>query len=155
MADKLLFYDEHGVEEYYIYDPERNRLFAYCRGQMALRSIPFKGQYTSPRLGICFDLTGPEMVVFHPDGRRFLTAGEIEAERVRLEAERAREASLRQEAEQRAGAAEQRAGAAEQRAGAAEQRAGRLAELSRKLLSQQASPAEIEELQQLLQQAQS
>ena len=29
--------------------------------------------FVSPRLGIRFDLSGPEMVVYRPDGRRFLT----------------------------------------------------------------------------------
>jgi len=137
MVDKLQFYDEYGVEEYYMYDPETNRLFVYIRGQAALGLVRFKNHYISPRLGIHFDLTGPEMVVYHPDGRRFLTYEE-------LEAERAREASLRQEAEQRANTAEQRANTAEQRA-------RRLAELSQKLLLQQATPEEIQELQQLLQ----
>ena len=33
MADKLHFYDEYGVEEYYVYDPDTNRLLVYRRGQ--------------------------------------------------------------------------------------------------------------------------
>jgi Uma2 family endonuclease len=143
MVDKLQFYDEYGVEEYYIYDPESNRLAVYIRGQAALRLISFKDQYISPRLGIRFDLTGPEMVVYHPDRRRFLTYEE-------LEAERAREASLRQDAEQRADTAEQRADSAERRANSAEQRSGRLTELIRKVLLQQATPEETLELEQLL-----
>src|SRR5207248_2716125 len=49
MADKLAFYDENGVEEYYVYDPDKNTLLVYTRGQAALRRVHFKGQYTSPR----------------------------------------------------------------------------------------------------------
>ena len=31
------------------------------------------GTHVSPRLGIRFDLTGPELVILRPDGERFLT----------------------------------------------------------------------------------
>jgi Uma2 family endonuclease len=143
MVDKLQFYDEYGVEEYYVYDPDVNRLFVYIRRQATLCLVRFQGHYISKRLGIRFDLTGAEMVVYHPDGRRFLTFEELEAERTRLEVERTRleadrdrETSLRQKAEQRAQSAEQRA--------------TRLAELSQKVLLQQATPEEIQELQQRL-----
>jgi Uma2 family endonuclease len=122
MVDKLQFYDEFGVEEYYVFDPDTNRLVVYIRGQATLRLVPFKGQFASPRLGIRFDLTGPEMVVFHPDGRRFLSFEELEDERRK----------------------------AEQRADMAEQRADRMAALMRKVMQQQATPEETLELQQLL-----
>ncbi len=76
------------------------------------------------------DLSGPEMVVYLPDGRRFSTYEELEAERLR---------------------AEQRADKAEQRAGRAEQRAERMAELTRKVLQGQATAEERQELEGLLQ----
>jgi Uma2 family endonuclease len=84
MADKLAFYDEHGVEEYYVYDPDHNTLDAYLRGQAALVRQRVRDTFSSPRLGIRFDLTGPEMAVFRPDGRRFLSPEEAEAERRRI-----------------------------------------------------------------------
>lgn len=84
MADKLAFYDEHGVEEYYIHDPDRNTLDAYVRGQATLVRRRVRDTFTSPRLGIRFDLTGPEMAVFRPDGRRFLSPEQGEAERRRM-----------------------------------------------------------------------
>jgi Uma2 family endonuclease len=115
MADKLAFYDEHGVEEYYLYDPDRNRLLVYRRAVEALRRVWKANGFVSPRLGIRFDLSGPEMVVFRPDGRRFITFEESEAERA-----------------------------------LAEQRAERLAELTRRVLAQQATPEEMQELQRLL-----
>jgi Uma2 family endonuclease len=130
MADKLAFYDEHGVEEYYLYDPDHNRLAAYLRHGEALRRVWKVDGWVSPRLGIRFDLSGPEMVVFYPNGRRFLTFEELEAERER---------------------AERRAESAEQRAESAEMRAERLAELTRRALAQQATPEELQELHQLLQ----
>jgi len=129
MTDKQAFYEDHGVEEYYVYDPDSNRLFGYARhGEVLLRVRRING-YVSPRLGIRFDLSGPELVVRYPDGRPFLPFEELDAERER---------------------SEQRARQAEQRAEQAEQRAARLAELSLKVLRQEATPEEVTELQRLL-----
>jgi Uma2 family endonuclease len=135
MADKLAFYDDYGVEEYYIYDPEKNRLAVYLRQGHALRRARKVNNFVSPRLGIRFDLSGPEMVVFYPDGRRFLTFEELDAERA--------------QAEQRAQKAEQRADKAEHQVEQARQRMARLRELSRKARQQQASPEELRELERL------
>ncbi|MGD9714877.1 MAG: Uma2 family endonuclease [Thermomicrobiales bacterium] len=135
MADKLDFYAEHGVEEYYIYDPDRNRLEVYRRGMATLaREFPSHG-FISPRLGIRFDLSGPEMVVFRPDGKPFRSFELISAD-------------LRR-AEKRADDERQRADDEKQRADKAEQRAERLAELSRKARRGQASAEELQELEQL------
>ncbi|HZT80700.1 MAG TPA: hypothetical protein VFA26_10775, partial [Gemmataceae bacterium] len=84
--------------------------------------------YVSPRLGIRFDLSGPEMVVYGPDGQRFLTFEELTVARVQ---------------------AEQRAEQAERRADQEKQRAARLAELGRKARQQQASAEELAELERL------
>jgi Uma2 family endonuclease len=121
MDDKHAFYEEHGVEEYYLYDPDRNRLLAYVRRGDVLRRVrPVQG-HASPRLGIRFDVSGNELAVYRPDGQRFLTFPELEAARQQ----------------------------AEQRAGQAEQRAARLAELSRKARRGQASAEELQELDRL------
>jgi Uma2 family endonuclease len=130
MDDKLAFYEEYGVEEYYLYDPESNRLKVFLRKGDVLRRERKVDGFVSPRLGIRFDLSGPEMVVYHPDGSRFLTFEELVAERQREQ---------------------QRTDKAEQRADKAEQRAARLAELSSKLLQGQLSAEERQELQGLLQ----
>jgi Uma2 family endonuclease len=129
MIEKHAFYDEHGVEEYYIYDPEKNTLFAYVRGVETLVGVRNLATFISPRLGIRFDLSGPEMVVYRPDGRRFLSFEELEADR-----ERERD----------------RADKAEERAQRAERRAERLAELTRKAFRQQATAEEQQELERLL-----
>jgi Uma2 family endonuclease len=129
MADKLAFYDEHNVEEYYVYDPDTNRLLIYLRGQAALRRHFPVHNFVSPRLGIRFDLAvGAELVVRYPDGRPFVPLAE---ERVRADA------------------AEERADAAEERA--AEERRLRLRyrDLSRKARRGEATPDEIAELDQL------
>ncbi len=135
MLDKLSFYEEYGVEEYYVYDPERNRLEVYVlRGDMLFPHRPAHG-HISPRLGIRFDLSGPEMIVYRPDGQRFLSFEEMEEARL--------------QAEQRTKTAEQRTKTAEQRAETAEQRANRLAYLSRRARRQEASSDELAELDRL------
>jgi Uma2 family endonuclease len=128
MGNKHAFYEEHGVEEYYIYDPDSNGLMAFVRRGDVLRRVrPVEG-HVSPRLGIRFDVSGEELVVYRPDGRRFLTFPELE--------------TARQQAEQHA---EQE----RQRAEQAERRAARLAELSRKVRRGQASAEELQELDRL------
>ncbi len=121
MDDKLDFYEEHGVEEYYVYDPDSNRLKAFVRQGDVLRRVRPVNNFVSPRLGIRFDLSGAEMVVYWPDGRPFLTFEELEVARAQ----------------------------AEQRADRAEQRAVRLAELSRKARHGQATAEELQELDRL------
>jgi Uma2 family endonuclease len=149
MDDKEVFYEEHGVEEYYVYDPQRNRLKAYVRqGEVFRRVRPLEG-FVSPRLGIRFDFSGPEMSVLAPDGQRFRTFEELKAQeeqekKLRLAAEQRAD-----QAEQRADQTQQRADQARQRAEAAEQRAARLAELSRKARRGQASAEELAELERL------
>jgi Uma2 family endonuclease len=135
MIDKFDFYEEHGVEEYYIYNPDRNRLHIYLRRGDVLVRVRQVQDFVSPRLGIRFDLSAEEMAVYGPDGQRFLTFEELQDERQRQR--------------QRAEHAEQRADHAEQRAEHVERRAVRLAELSRKARQQQATPEELQELQRL------
>jgi hypothetical protein len=128
MARKFAFYEEHGVEEYYIYDPDNNHLTVYLRrGEILARIRKVEG-FVSPRLGIRFDTSGPELAVFYPSGERFLTFEELKA---------AQEA------------AEQRAAQEHQERQAAEQRAARLAELGRKARRGQASADELAELERL------
>ena len=95
MDRKLLFYDRYGVEEYYIYDPDRNRLRGWLRGEDGLDVIPQMADWVSPRLGIRFALSQESWEFYRPDGERFLTYVEIsqrfEEERQRAEqAEQAR-----------------------------------------------------------------
>jgi Uma2 family endonuclease len=119
MTDKFTFYEEHGVEEYYIFDPDTNRLFVYLRRGDMLRRIREVNGWVSPRLGVRFDLSGTEMVVYGPDGQRFLSYEELTD---RLQAEQARVAQAQLEANQ-----------ANQRAEQAEERSRRLAEKLRQL----------------------
>lgn len=104
MVRKALFYERYGVEEYYIYDPEVRVLSAWVREGGRLRDVEQVDGWTSPRLGIRFR-HGEDLEIVGPDGRRFLTFGEVkaradEAERKLLvEVERAEAEKQRAEAE--------------------------------------------------------
>jgi Uma2 family endonuclease len=94
MNRKLVFYDRYGVEEYYIYDPDKNDLGGWLRSQGRLDVIDPIDNWISPRLGIRFDLSGEELQIFRPDGERFATYVEI-AQRAEQERQRAEQAERR------------------------------------------------------------
>jgi Uma2 family endonuclease len=104
MYGKLLFYQHHGVEEYYIYDPDMNDLTGFIRQDNILQMIEDIDGYLSPRLGIRFELSQPELNIYYPNGDRFSTYNEekqkVLAEKERAEKEKARadklEAKLRE-----------------------------------------------------------
>jgi len=93
MERKLEFFDRHGVEEYYLYDPDSFALSAWIRQASKLRPVLDSNGWTSPRLGIRFDLSGGELVVFRPDGKPFLTFVELmqQADQARQQADQARQ----------------------------------------------------------------
>ena len=91
MARKLLFYEQYGVEEYYVYDPDRNLLTAHRRAaDNSFEQVPSPDGYVSPRLGVRFDLSGPELAIHRPDGGRFLTYLELSERAEAAEQERDR-----------------------------------------------------------------
>ncbi len=82
MERKLQIYARCGVEEYYIYDPDRYTLKGYQRGDdFFLDRIEVMNGWTSPRLGISFQLSGEEFQITHPDGRSFETFDHVATER--------------------------------------------------------------------------
>jgi Uma2 family endonuclease len=82
MDDKLAFYDRYGVEEYYLYDPDRGRLQGWLRTfNGALLPIEEMQGWRSPRLGIRFALDGLELNLYYPDEGRFLTMIELNERR--------------------------------------------------------------------------
>lgn len=94
MDKKRDFYEKHGVEEYYLYDPETNNLQGWIRSKKTFKKITNINGWTSPRLQTKFVLT-TTLEIYRPDGQKFLTSVELE--------QRAKEA------EQRALSAEQQA----------------------------------------------
>ena len=96
MSKKLLFYNRYGVEEYYLYDPEKNELEGWQRIEGTLEPIePMQG-WISPRLGVRFELPEAGLEIYRPDGERFLSYSEINAERL-LERQRAEQEFQRAE----------------------------------------------------------
>jgi Uma2 family endonuclease len=81
MEEKFQFYDRYGVEEYYLYYPERNHLEGWIRSEGRLREIPTMSGWVSPRLGIRFELTTETLHICGPDGVRFLTYVELAQQR--------------------------------------------------------------------------
>ncbi len=106
MTNKYRFYQSYGVEEYYLYDPDSNKLVLWLRSGNELEAIEQVAGWVSPRLGIRFELSQSELKIYRPDGQLFLSYLEVEQQR--------------QQAEERAEQAEERAEQAEERAEQAE-----------------------------------
>jgi Uma2 family endonuclease len=135
MERKRQFYECYGVEEYYIYDPDRLDLSGWMRSSvgeaspLANRLVPIEeiDDWVSARFGIRFVIgAGEELTIYRPDGEKFIGFGELDELR-RIQQRRADNAELR------ADNAERRADNAEQAAIAARQEAERLAAKLREL----------------------
>ncbi len=102
MEKKLTFYERYGVEEYYFYDPETNKLQGWLRWRNRLKEIEQIQGWVSPSLDIRFEL-GEELSIFRPDGEKFLTSIELDhqrqAEQQRAEKEHQRAEDAIQRAE--------------------------------------------------------
>ena len=96
MNRKLLFYEHHGVEEYYIYDPNKNDFSGLIKHEERLEVIEKIDNWVSPRLGIRFQLAEPELIIYYPDGDPVSSNTE---ERKRAERERQRAENEKQRAE--------------------------------------------------------
>lgn len=106
LARKFEFYRKYGVEEYYIYDPDADRLelSGFLRRGDGLAAIPLMNGHVSPRLGVRFEMADDGLRLLHPDGRPFLTYEELAR---REEEQRDRAEQERQRAEQALGEVEQ------------------------------------------------
>ena len=120
MRLKRTFYEQYGVEEYYVYDPDRNTFEAWIRvsGELILqKSIPVS---TSKRLGIRFDLSGEKLVIYGPGNEPFLTfveRDELQQNRTNTEKKRAIAEKMRADSEKnRANIEKNRANIEKQRA---------------------------------------
>lgn len=98
MEIKRQFYENFGVEEYYIYDPDHGQLQVYLRQGDKLDAVQPGNDFTSPLLGIRFELSQPEMRLIKPSGEPFLAPLELsaEVERQKMLAEKERERAKEQ-----------------------------------------------------------
>ena len=102
LQKKLEFYQRHGVEEYYTYDPLVKNLTVWQRQGSRLLPIDFCKTWVSPRLDVRFQWQpGEELSLFKPDGRPFLSFSDLdtqaEQERIRAEQERLQKEFERQQ----------------------------------------------------------
>ena len=128
MERKRQFYERYGVEEYYIYDPDRLDFSGWMRsGDRLIQISQGEGSaneaiddWVSPQLGIRFVINqGEELIIYRPDGEKFIGFGELD--------------KLRRSQQRRADNAELRADNAERESIAARQETERLAARLREL----------------------
>jgi Uma2 family endonuclease/FtsZ-binding cell division protein ZapB len=85
MMKKMLFYNRHGVEEYYIYDPDAEQMSGYQRGDdLDWEPIAAMQDWVSPRLGIRFHLA-ETLELFDHNGQLFRSFEEVSAENNQLQ----------------------------------------------------------------------
>ncbi|MCP4349520.1 MAG: Uma2 family endonuclease [Desulfobacterales bacterium] len=94
MKNKFDFYQAYGVEEYYVYDPDDDTLEGWLRLGKRFRPVENIIGWVSPRMKIRFETSDDGLVIFRPDGRKFLSPFETEqqwhSERKRAEQEKLR-----------------------------------------------------------------
>ncbi|MBF0202189.1 MAG: Uma2 family endonuclease, partial [Desulfamplus sp.] len=75
MKNKFNFYEKYGVQEYYIYDPDRIIFEGWIRERDGERLGKISDDdircWISPILNVKFKLNDDELLIFHPDGRKF------------------------------------------------------------------------------------
>lgn len=104
MVRKLRWYERYGVEEYYVYDPDRLELTGWQRAGAALVEIPDMNGWVSPRLRTRFEMGVDGLRLYKPNGEQFLiyVEGEEQRERERHEKEQALRQAARLAAQLRA-----------------------------------------------------
>jgi Uma2 family endonuclease len=77
MAKKLRFYEQYGVEEYYIYDPDKNDLNGYLRQENSLEIIEEIQGFISPLLKVKFEVDLEGLQIYDSQGNHFFTYVEL------------------------------------------------------------------------------
>jgi Uma2 family endonuclease len=85
LVRQFAFYEKYGVEEYYVYDPEKVDLTGYLRAQGRLEEVRDMSGWVSPRLQCRFQIADNDLVISGPDSKRFLTFVELGQRARRLE----------------------------------------------------------------------
>lgn len=84
ISQKQAFYDRHGVLEMFFYDPDSFEFWGLTRQQPDERLLLLTRlnlPWTSPTLGIKFDMYDDGLALFYPDGERFKDPEELFEER--------------------------------------------------------------------------
>jgi Uma2 family endonuclease len=163
MQKKFNFYQNHRVEEYYSYDPERNLLKGWLRQRERLIAIELREGWVSPRLRSRFETKSGTLEIYGPDDKRFGTYVETvewadqEARKAQQETQRADQEARKaqqetQRADQEARKAQQETQRADQEARKAQQETQRADQEARK--AQQETQRADQEAQRAQQQTQ-
>ncbi|SRR5579883_2064783 len=84
MAKKFRFYERYGVEEYYLYDPDKGDFSGWLRSGDFLEVIETPIGWISPRLNVRFELVDGELEIYRPDGEKFATYLELVEQNLEL-----------------------------------------------------------------------
>jgi Uma2 family endonuclease len=93
MLAKQQFYSTYGVLEMFFYDPESQDFWGLVRSNTSQGFspvTPLQLPWTSPTLGLRFEMGSNGLEIFYPNGERFKDPGEFMEERDRAQAERDR-----------------------------------------------------------------
>jgi Uma2 family endonuclease len=107
MVAKHNFYRRYGVEEYYLYDPDKGDLAGWIRDGEELPEIEQMLGWVSPRLGIRFELSQGELEIYRPDGEKFVSYVELAKQKELVQKELAQEKQRAEQEKQRAEQAEE------------------------------------------------
>ena len=101
MAQKAMFYDKYGVDEYYVLDCVKPHFEVWIRYDTELELIEAKATtWTSKLLNITIKTSENNKVqLFYPDGRKFLTTKELQLEKQQAELEKQQAELEKQQAE--------------------------------------------------------
>jgi Uma2 family endonuclease len=107
MSKKLVFYQQYGVQEYYIHNPDNETLQGYIRDEtgqkLVLLSDAEMNGWQSPLIGMYFRYEANEWQFYTAKGERFVDFEEIDAElslqKQQTEIERQRAEQQQQQAE--------------------------------------------------------
>ena len=81
-TSKRKFYSQYGVEEFYQYDPDTLEFQVWVRTDRRLKAVDETQKFSSPLLGVRFEMADEGLRVIRPDGRAFLTYKEMITEAV-------------------------------------------------------------------------
>jgi len=99
MKKKLQFYRRHDVEEYYLYDPDKITFDGWALTKGSLLKIRKIQGWKSPRLGIRFEFTDEEIVIYQPDGEKFQSIAEEIKQRKQAQKQTEKEIKQRKQAQ--------------------------------------------------------
>ncbi|NJP09565.1 MAG: Uma2 family endonuclease [Leptolyngbyaceae cyanobacterium RU_5_1] len=81
MAKKFRFYERYGVEEYYLYDPDKGDFSGWIRAGNYLEVVENPIGWVSPRLNVRFEVVDGQLEIYRPDGQKFATYLELDAQK--------------------------------------------------------------------------